>query len=188
MSESFRRILTGHNERGESVILEDRAAPDSLEVKGIPGFIWHELWAADGAPASNAGDADAAERPVNLDPPERGNVFRIIDMPPDDVRFGVGMDRAGTASQYGGEGAYAAGASSRHPGFHKTRTLDYAIVLKGEVYAMMDVGETKMVPGDVLIQRGTNHAWSNRSDAPCRIAFILIDAEALPDSPREQPE
>jgi hypothetical protein len=101
MSESFRRILTGHNERGESVILEDRAAPDSLEVKGIPGFIWHELWAADGAPASNAGDADAAERPVNLDPPERGNVFRIIDMPPDDVRFGVGMDRAGTASQYG---------------------------------------------------------------------------------------
>jgi hypothetical protein len=53
---------------------------------------------------------------------------------------------------------------------------------------MMDVGETKMGPGDVLIQRGTNHAWSNRSDAPCRIAFILIDAEALPDSPREQPE
>jgi len=90
------------------------------------------------------------------------------------------VDKASTTSQYGGSDAYAAGASSRHPGFHKTRTLDYAIVLEGEVFAMMDVGETKMGPGDVLIQRGTNHAWSNRSNASCRIAFILIDAEELP--------
>jgi hypothetical protein len=180
MSKPVRRILTGHNEQGKSVIIEDQASPNDMKVKGIPGFIWHEIWAVDGAPALTSGNADAADRPVNLQPPDMGNVFRIIDMPPDTVRFGAGVDKASTTSQYGGSDAYAAGASSRHPGFHKTRTLDYAIVLEGEVFAMMDVGETKMGPGDVLIQRGTNHAWSNRSNASCRIAFILIDAEELP--------
>ena len=73
--------------------------------------------------------------------------------------------------------AYAAGANSRHPGFHKTRTVDLAIVLEGEIYAMMDVGETKMEAGDILIQRGTNHAWSNRSGKVCRMAFVLIDSK-----------
>ena len=181
MSKPVRRILTGHNEEGESVILEDQENPNDVEIKGISGFIWHELWATDGAPTSNEGNADAADRPLSLAPPDTGNVFRIIDMPPDSVRFGDGVDKNNTTSQYGGSDAYAAGAASRHPGFHKTRTVDYAIILEGEVYAMMDVGEKKMGPGDVLIQRGTNHAWSNRSDASCRIAFILIDAEALPE-------
>ena len=181
MGESVRRILTGHNERGESVILEDREAPNVLHVNGVPGFIWRELWVADGAPASNAGNADAADRPISLQPPERGNVFRILDIPPDEVRFGAGVDKEKMLSQFGGGDAYEAGSAAgaaRHPGFHKTRTVDYAIVLEGEIVAMMDVGETKMGPGDVLIQRGTNHAWSNRSGKPARIAFVLIDAEA----------
>ena len=69
--------------------------------------------------------------------------------------------------------------SARHPGFHATDTVDYAICLEGEVWVVLDEDETLMRPGDVLIQRGTYHAWSNRSDKICRMLFILIDAEPL---------
>ena len=71
-------------------------------------------------------------------------------------------------------------SSPRHPGFHKTDTIDYVIVLEGEIYALMDEGEVLMKQGDVLIQRGTNHAWSNRTDKPCYIMFVLIDAKPAP--------
>ena len=67
----------------------------------------------------------------------------------------------------------------RHPGFHKTATIDYAIVLSGEIFAMMDDGEVLLLAGDVLIQRGTNHAWSNRTDETAVVAFVLIDAEPV---------
>ena len=68
---------------------------------------------------------------------------------------------------------------SRHPGMHKTATVDYAIVLSGEIYALMDEGETLLQAGDCLVQRGTNHAWGNRSDAPCLVAFILVSAKPV---------
>ncbi len=180
MARAVRRIIAAHNENGESYIQEDGGAPNVTNTGGIEGYLWTELWAVDGTPASNAGNADAADRPISLQPPVRGNVFRIVDIPPDTLRFGANLDQAADTSTVAGEDAYAAGAGSRHPGFHKTRTVDYAIILEGEVVAMMDVGETPMAPGDVLIQRGTNHAWSNRTDKACRIAFVLIDAEELP--------
>ena len=75
--------------------------------------------------------------------------------------------------------AKVAVANKRHPGFHKTDTIDYAIVLSGEIYALMDEGEVLLKAGDVLIQRGTNHAWSNRTEEPCCVAFVLIDAEPV---------
>ncbi len=179
MAKPVRRIIAAHNENGESYIQEDGDAPNVTNIAGIEGYPWTELWVVDDTPASNAGNGDAADRPIKLQPPERGSVFRIIDIPPDTVRFGANVDQAPDTSAVAGDDAYAAGAGSRHPGFHKTRTVDYAIILEGEVVAMMDVGETPMGPGDVLIQRGTNHAWSNRSDKACRIAFVLIDAEEL---------
>ena len=180
MPKPVRRIIAAHNENGESYIQEDGIAPNVTNIAGIEGYPWAELWVVDQTPASNAGNGDAADRPIKLQPPENGNVFRIVDIPPDTVRFGAAVDQAPDTSAVAGSDAYAAGAGSRHPGFHKTRTVDYALVLEGEVVAMMDVGETSMGPGDVLIQRGTNHAWSNRTDKPCRIAFVLIDAEELP--------
>jgi quercetin dioxygenase-like cupin family protein len=70
-------------------------------------------------------------------------------------------------------------SASRHPMMHRTQTVDYAIVLSGEIWALMDSGETKMKAGDILVQRGTNHAWSNRSNKPCLVAFVLIDAKPL---------
>ena len=166
-------------EKRKSYIQEDKDAPNTTNTGGIDGYPWTELWAVDSVPADNSGNIDAADRPIKLQPPERGNVFRIVDIPPDTLRFGANVDQSPDTSAVAGSDAYAAGAGSRHPGFHKTRTVDYAIILDGEIVAMMDIGETVMRAGDVLIQRGTNHAWSNRTDKACRIAFILIDADSL---------
>lgn len=111
--------------------------------------------------------------------PASGSVFRVVQFPPD-------KDWAANAEAMGGsvaidETAKAAhpGGPVRHPHMHRTRSLDYAVVLSGEIWAIMDVGETRLLAGDVLVQRGTNHAWANRSDAPCVIAFVLIDARPL---------
>ena len=68
---------------------------------------------------------------------------------------------------------------ARHAAFHRTQTLDFAILLEGEIWAMMDVGETLMNPGDILVQRGTSHAWSNRSDRPARVCFVAVTAQPL---------
>ena len=87
------------------------------------------------------------------------------------IAFTVPIDATAQSASKGGE--------VRHAHMHRTRSIDYAIVLSGEIWAVMDVGETKLVAGDVLVQRGTNHAWANRSDAPCIIAFVLIDAKPL---------
>ena len=178
-----RRIVTGHDDAGRSVILQDSEAPNTEEWTDVAGCLWRELWVVDDAPADNRGTADNADRPISLEPPERGNVFRIVDIPPDIQRYGPELDRSRIRRRVGGSEAYDRGDPKhleRHPGYHKTRTLDYAIVLEGKIVAMMEEGETEMGPGDVLIQRGTNHAWSNRSDKPCKMAFVLIDGQELP--------
>jgi hypothetical protein len=107
-------------------------------------------------------------------------VLRIISYPPDSVRLAsLEQERAGGADTGSGRAAALDRGTPRHPGFHKTRSIDYAIVLSGEIYALMDEGEKLLRQGDVLIQRGTNHAWSNRTDDPAVLAFILIDGKSL---------
>ena len=88
--------------------------------------------------------------------------------------------RSGWTKEAEGQGYQRTGGNARHAGFHKTDTIDYAIVIEGEIVALMDEGEKLMKQGDVLIQRGTNHAWANRTDKPARVAFILIDAKPVP--------
>jgi uncharacterized cupin superfamily protein len=90
------------------------------------------------------------------------------------------MDAAGWGKEAAGQGYQRTGGNARHAGFHKTDTIDYAIVIEGEIVALMDEGEKVMKTGDVLIQRGTYHAWANRTEKPARVAFILIDAKPVP--------
>ncbi|MFT4267417.1 MAG: cupin domain-containing protein [Xenophilus sp.] len=172
---SQRRIVTGHDAQGRSVFLSDGPAPNVRQPEATPNLAMIDLWETDGSPASNAGSADAADRPTRLSPPPGGSIFRILVLPPERER-----DFSGTPATFAqwGEGHVLSG-QARHPAFHRTDTVDYAIVLEGEVWALMDEGEALMRPGDVLIQRGTHHAWSNRGDVPVRIAFVLIDAQPL---------
>jgi naringenin degradation protein FdeH len=174
MIRPMRRVVTGHNAQGKSIFVMDGPSPHALELPGMPGLALINLWVTDGAPADNSGSADAAARPVVLEPPARGSIFRVVDFPPDRQMQGQ-LDRGKAFAAMGAHGAMDADAS-RHPGMHKTQTVDYALVLDGEIWALMDEGEVLLKAGDCLVQRGTNHAWANRSDTPCRVAFILISA------------
>jgi mannose-6-phosphate isomerase-like protein (cupin superfamily) len=114
-----------------------------------------------------------------LPPPKSGSVFRVIEYPPDSERLAAIAREEKLPDDGSGRAAATDRKNPRHAGFHKTNTIDYAIVLSGEIFAMMDDGEVLLKAGDVLIQRGTNHAWSNRTDAPALVAFVLIDAEPV---------
>jgi naringenin degradation protein FdeH len=176
MARPMRRVITGHNAKGKSVIVSDSPSPHVLELEAMPGLALINLWVTDRSPASNAGPADAAARAVVLEPPPQGTIFRVVDFPPDKGMAGQ-LDRRKAFAAMGAGHAMDQSAA-RHPGMHKTNTVDYALVLDGEIWAVMDEGETLLKAGDCLVQRGTNHAWSNRADTPCRVAFILVNADA----------
>ena len=173
MPKQIRRIVTGHNAEGRSVIISDSLVPAGVSL-GAP--LRAGLWITDRVPASNGGNDDAVPGGViEKTPPQHrgGTVFRISEIPPDKERRQNPQDLARRGVDITPD------RSARHPGFHRTNTVDYAICLEGEIWAVLDETETLMKAGDVLIQRGTYHAWSNRSDRPALMAFILIDAEPL---------
>ena len=136
------------------------------------------LWVTAESPVDVSGSADRAETKVGVPPPINGSIFRIVDFPPTrqphrrrsiitPCCIGMGIDPA--TQGY-----------TRHPNTHRTRSIDYAIVLEGEIDMLMDDTEVHVKAGDVLVQQGTNHAWVNNGTKPCRIAFILIDAREPP--------
>ncbi len=178
MSKQVRRVVTGHNAAGRSIFISDAPTPHVFSrTKG--SAIVHELWETTGMPADNRGNEDAIKRGHRLPPPKHGSVFRVIEYPPDSERLAAIAHEEKLPDDGSGRAAATDRNYPRHPGFHKTATIDYAIVLSGEIYAMMDQGEVLLRAGDVLIQRGTNHAWSNRANETAVVAFVLIDAAPL---------
>ena len=208
MPRGIRRVVTGHNAAGRSIFIKDAAAPHVYN-RGPGSAVVTELWETRAMPADNRGDGEVTDHPFRLAPPKHGTVFRIIEYPPDKQRLAALEQQRASADDGSGHGAALASEASgqrgnsivrapdtrpepgssaraafdrgspRHPGFHKTSSVDYAIVLSGEIYALMDEGEVLLKAGDVLVQRGTNRAWSNRTDAPAYLAFVLVDAEPL---------
>src|SRR5262245_53719671 len=145
MLRQIRRVVTGHDHRGRSVIASDAPSPHVLLIPGQADFGLTNLWVTDAFPADTSGAADAAARPVVLEPPAGGTIFRVVEFPPD--RAVAGFDREAAFGSMGAGHAMDPDAS-RHPGMHKTATVDYAIVLSGEIYAVMDEGETLLRAGD----------------------------------------
>jgi mannose-6-phosphate isomerase-like protein (cupin superfamily) len=167
-----RRVVTGHDKSGKSKFLTDGLAPNVKEMASMPGLALTDLWETT-VPANNTGDADAAARPVRLEPPGSGTILRIVEFPPDSAWRNTADAKAAFDSIGAG---HAKDQHSSDPMMHKTATVDYIIVLKGEIWAIMDTGETLLKPGDILIQRGTNHSWSVRGTEPCIIAAVLVSA------------
>lgn len=170
----IRRIVTGNDLKGRSRIVEDAPATSIRTVPERPGYRAVNVWRTAETPA-RIGAKDGTLEHQGILPPRNGTILRIIDFPPepsDKEELKHMLD-----STFGG--IYKDAAHDKrpgvHPGMHCTETVDYAIVLEGEIYAVMDEGETLMRAGDVLIQRGTNHAWANRSGRTARIAFVLVD-------------
>lgn len=174
-----RRIVTGHDAQGRSIIISDAPSPHTMALAGVSNFGVIDIWKTDCAPASNEGDADPCSAHISLAPPPFGSVFRVVQFPPDKEYLGK-WKRDDAFASMGESGADALHESGeRHEAMHRTNSIDYAFVLEGEIWAVMDEGEVRMRAGDVLVQRGTNHAWSNRSDEPCMVGFVLIDAQPL---------
>jgi len=171
-----RRVLTGHDSEGRSTFIADGLAPNVKEMPHFPGLALTDLWETKSAPASNQGQADAADRPIKLEPPPGGTIVRIVEFPPDSTR------PSGSDGSAGFQAIGASHAQDKHssdPMMHKTSTVDYIIVLKGEIHAVMETGEKLLRAGDVLIQRGTNHSWSVRGTEPCIVAAVLVSAKPV---------
>jgi len=138
-----------------------------------------DLWKTTCTPADNTGTADTCESAIILAPPKSGTVLRLVEFPPDKDYIGRWKRDEAFASM-GKSGAHAIDSSAeRHEAMHRTASVDYAFVLEGEIWAVLDTDEVLMRAGDFLIQRGTNHAWSNRSEQPALVGFVLIDARPL---------
>ncbi len=174
MPKPIRRVVTGHDENGKAVVIMDGLATNIVTSEHRPGGRTN-LWRTTDAPAKNSGNQDAADAKFDLAPLPRGTNFRISEFPPEDEKEFAGIDGTLAFAEIGA--ADAIDKDARHPFMHKTRTVDYGIVLEGEIIMLLDDEDVPLKAGDIVIQRGTNHAWANRSDKLCRMAFILIDAE-----------
>ncbi|WP_431778976.1 cupin domain-containing protein [Microbacterium aurantiacum] len=176
-----RRVVTGHDDRGHAIILIDDIAPNTFASEVIPGFGAAVPWLS-AHPADHVSDDD----PVGLGSaiptfPQPGEtVFRIAEFPPDAAYPSDAKDRI--FDEIDGKAEAEDGAKhsdGRHFWFHRTDSLDYAIVLEGEITLLVDDGEATLRAGDVAVQRATSHAWSNRTDRIARVAFVLIGTEPL---------
>ena len=174
MGRKIRRVVTGHDENGVAKVIMDGEATCILQRPNRPGVTLTNLWQADKNPADMELHEDPVDGPLVLHPPKNGSVFRIVQFDPEDPEVLKTLDGAAAFAEMGAGANVVQGA--RHPFMHRTDSLDYAVILTGEIYMMMDEDEVLLKAGDTVVQQGTNHAWSNRGTEPCQIAFILCDA------------
>ncbi len=180
-SPSFRRVVTGHNSAGQAVITEDGPPPRVAYIGDESGPIFYEVWSTLQTPARiDRSSSEPHENGIKLAPPTNGTRIRVVDFPPEgDSLNDLSPEEARARfAEVGAEYASSHdGVTSRHAYMHRTETIDYGIILEGEITLIMDEGEVTVSAGDIVVQRGTNHGWSNRSDKNCRIAFVLIDGK-----------
>ena len=171
----IRRVVTGKDGSGKAVVMID--SPATPRVRAETGLANTLLWATDATPPVVTQRTDAADRKIGVHPPPNGTVFRVVEFPPEkDVRADY-QTRLRLMQEMGLAPEGPAREHPRDPGMHRTRTLDYAVIVSGEIDMLLDDSEVHLKAGDVVVQQGTNHAWVNRSDAPCRVAFVLIDGQ-----------
>lgn len=170
-----RRIVTIDREPGKGSLVSDGPAPDVRIDPARPGFAVARLWVTDSTPARIV--YETLHLPHTLEPPPRGSVLRVFTFPPDDVWRGKVGAREVQAyfRAMGSPGASTYSPLAPHPYMQKTRTLDFCIVLEGEIVLVLDTQEVDLQAGEIVVQRGTNHAWSNRSGKPAVVAIASHD-------------
>lgn len=179
-----RRVVTGHDGQGKAVVLTDGEPPVIVRSPMQAGLAFHEIWNTARMPAvieptfdePTLGRTDTA-------PPRNGTVIRIVDMPPEGPD-GPKLDKDQARELFSAVGLAENAEhhkAGRHPLMHRTESIDYGIVLSGEIVLLLDDSEVHLKQGDVVVQRGTIHAWTNRTDTICRMAFILTDGRFAPD-------
>ena len=174
-----RRIVTIDDARGASHAVIDEPSPDVRTDPARPGWASTRIWVTTASPPTVPRQyRDALLLPQMMVPPPHGSLCRIVTIPPDaSWRGKIGAGEVAAHFQaMGAPRASSYGLRASHPYMQQTRTLDFCLILDGEVTLMLDTEEVALEAGDTVVQRGTNHAWSNRSDKPCRIAISSHDA------------
>jgi len=172
----FKRVVTGHDEQGLAGIASSGPTRNNFPLKAVPGTVFYEVWNSVDSPVPLDNAADPTDKPLQLSPSALGSLIRVVDIPPDSVQNQVSEEDAAAAfSEIGESHAGTGTADSRHKLMHRTETLDYGIVTEGEVWLVLDQEEVHLKRGDIVVQRGTNHAWSNRTEHMARMVFILLD-------------
>lgn len=179
-----RRIVTGHDAHGCSIVISDAVPENVVPNPSDPDRGHINFWKTERSPANNADDADPmAGPPCPLPPPKGGTMFRFFQIAPEKNEADLSKEErdARMAAMFEAAGAGEARIPmARHASMHRTDSVDYIVLLKGEVTALLDVGEVAMKPFDVMIQRGTNHGWVNYGEEPALLVAVLVDAEPLP--------
>jgi len=169
MALQSRRVITGYDDQGKSTVIIDGPATPS-----------GAFWMTEGAPADNATVGDAAQVVRKLEPPPGGTIFRYAVIPPEDPTISAEERERTTARLFAEmDASHCRTNTSRHPGMHKTSTVDYVVLLSGEVTMLLDKGEVDLKPFDVVVQRGTSHAWVNKGKEPAILAAVLVDAKPV---------
>ena len=171
------RRLVVIDENDKSKAIADGPSPDVRTDPARPGFSSTRIWVTDRTPARIKGVRETLHMPHTLEPPPGGSVCRVMTFPPDDVykgRVGAKEVQAYFAAM-GSPGASTYSPNALHPYMQKTRTLDFALIIEGEITLVLDLEEVQLKAGDTVVLRGVNHAWSNRSAHPCTVAFSSHD-------------
>ena len=177
-SKPVRRLISV-DDKGKSKIIADGPPPDVRTDPARPGYASTRIWVTDRTPARIEDVTETLHMPHTIEPPAGGSVCRIVTFPPDATWKGK-VDARQVQSFFdaiGSPGASTYSASAPHPYMQKTRTLDFCLVLEGEITLVLDTQEVHLQAGDTVVQRGTNHAWSNRSHKPCTVAFSMHDGK-----------
>jgi mannose-6-phosphate isomerase-like protein (cupin superfamily) len=169
----IRRVVTGLDANDKAVVLFDSQLPLAAGPYGINSL---NLWITESYPPVVSLRDDPSTKPIGISPPDNGTKFRVVEFPPLDAAAEAKMEPNFLMKSVG-DRAPARGKPVTHPLMHRTRSLDYAVVLSGEVDMVLDSASVHLKPGDVVVQQATNHAWVNRGSQPCRILFVLMDAQ-----------
>jgi quercetin dioxygenase-like cupin family protein len=174
-----RRIVTGQDEKEKPVILFDGPTPNITTDPARPGFADARIWSTDSTPARINDVKETLNLPNTLEPSPNGSVFRVVTFPPDEVYIrNVGPNEVHAFFEsVGSPDACTFSGDAAHPYRQRTMTLDLCIVLEGDITLILDTEEVNLKKGDIVVQRGTNHAWSNRTDRPCVMIISQHDGK-----------
>jgi mannose-6-phosphate isomerase-like protein (cupin superfamily) len=172
----IRRVVTGKDATGKAIAMIDAVATTihRREELGVTNTL---LWVTDSTPSDLSNQEDAANKKIGVVAPPGGTIFRVVEFAPERevkadyetklrIMQGIGLAPEGDSRE-----------KPRNPAMHRTKTIDYALILSGEIDMLLDDSEVHLKSGDVVIQRGTNHAWVNRGNQPCQVAFVMVDAK-----------
>lgn len=173
-----RRVVTGHDDTGKAIVLSDGQPPNITRSEVQKNLAFYELWNTGPAPIVTAATDELTDRHTDTAPPQGGTVVRFVDIPPEG-KNGPILDKSQAKKLFDavglGENADHT-IPGRHPLMHRTESIDYGIVLEGQIVLLLDDSEVVLEQGDIVVQRGTIHAWTNRTDRITRLAFVLTDA------------